>query len=301
MHIEHTDSRVSVQIAPADVASWDNCHRQLAYEQVWRVQVASPDALEVFGGCIEQSVYHFLLETAIGGRVTDPIEQFVKIWREALSERPPQFRARENAQSFERAGTKLMRLLGGAWKRSGLAIARYRDGTPLIRLPASLEWDLKFDRTPQLALELIGTIGVIVEGRDLGRALLEVTTVRSPHSHRFVRRTDILTGYQLLFNEEGRREFWDKEVNAVGFWDFIKTEADASIADPLFAPARQADEITEFCNKVDWMAEDVAQGRFTRTSRWEWNTPCARCPYARHCMDEDTTGLLFPSQPLIAA
>ena len=297
MHVKRTKPRVDVQIAPADVAQWDNCRRQVAYEHIWQVQPASPHALEVFGRCIEQSVHRFLLDTALGN-TPNPIEHFDRLWTEATTERPPAFRERENVSSFERAGAKLMRMLPGAWKRTGLTVARRRDDddTPWVQQPASMEWDFRFDDSPPRALELIGTLGVIVERPALGRGLLQVATVRTPHSHSYTRRADILTGNQVLFDEERNDPFYEKPLDAVGFWDFIKTENNAWIAEPLFVPPRGPAAQTEFCEKVDQMSVEIVKERFYRTSRWQWNTPCAQCPFARHCLENDSRGLVFPSQ-----
>lgn len=300
MRIEQTNSRISVEVAPADLGKWDNCHRQVAYEQIWRVQVAAPDAFTIFGGCVEQSVYGYLLETTRAQTPCGPIERFVMLWREALTEHAPHFRAREDRQSFERAGIKLMRLLPTFWKRTRWSIARAPGGSPIVRVPATLEWDFRFDHTPQLALELVGTLGLVVERPGLGRGLLEVATVRSPHSARFARYADQLTALQSLYEKNVEADL-GANLKAVGFWDFIKTEADASIDAPLWVPPRSLAETAEFADRVDWMAQEVARNRFTRTSRWQWNTPCAHCAYARHCIDQDNTGLRFPAQPLIAA
>lgn len=197
MQVERTDSQVSVKITPTDVAQWDNCRRLLAYEQIWQVQPASRNPLEIFGGCIEQSVYQFLLVTA-NGETPDPMEYFVRLWRQALDEHPLPFSEREEEASFERAGMKLMQMLPRSWKWTGLTVVCHPDGTPWVQRRASVEWDLCFTETPKRALELIGTIGVVVERPGLGRGLLQVATVRTPHTHNYTRRTDILTGHQFL-------------------------------------------------------------------------------------------------------
>jgi hypothetical protein len=156
-----------------------------------------------------------------------------------------------------------------------------------------------FGRRGRIELELQGVAGLVVRSRQRGLAVLEVASVHSPHSVRFARRSDRLTGAQWLV--DANRDPGDPHISRLGFWDFIHTRSGTDITVPLFVDSRPVVELAEYRDKVWWMTEDIIRHRFARTPRWQFNTPCVRCVFADHCLYQDATGLLFPSEPVIAA
>ena len=284
---------ISVSMSPADVVSWDNCHRQLWYEQVLRVRVRYPPAERIFDVCVEDAVHAYLLARTLGRR-PDPRELFVHRWREALTEHTPSYSLHQSAERFERTGIELMCRLPNAWERSGLSVAMNVHQEPIIQRALRAP----FGRRGHIELELQGVAGLVVDSGEKGLAVLEVATVHSPHSARFARRSDRLTGAQWLV--DANRHPGDPHLSRLGFWDFIHTRSGTDIAVPLFVDSRPVVELAEYRDKVWWMTEDILRYRFARTPRWQFNTPCVRCVFADHCLYQDATGLLFPSEPVIA-
>lgn len=295
MHITQAHFGPSIDINPSDLAEWDTCHRRLAYQQIWRVQVDAPDAETVFDSVIKSCVYRFLLEDALGQPKTDPIEHFQTLWAEAQTELSLRFPPHQCADSFKRAGVRLMRFLQSRWKLSRLQVARRTDGTPLVQRSMWMQLPcVEAGQGPTPSMSLSGTIGAVVHVSGGVYGLLEVASVRTPHLESYVRRCDALTGLQLLY-EANASAYRDPPLSQVGFWDFWTGDSDSDINAPLWVPKRSADDAQEFVHKAYWLGQDVLTGRFSRCTRLQTNSPCSDCRFSGDCLDQDRTGLRFPN------
>lgn len=294
------NSSVRVRLTPSDAPRWDTCPRQLWYSDIRRAIPRTVPVAEVFDHCVEDAVYRYLLSWKIGSASPGPEDLFEELWRESTASIPIQCHSPGSPDFLRRLGRDLLAQLPAAWERSHLDIVVDDCGEPVIRKPLRLS----LGRRGRIQLELCGCIGALVltphqnGGRDL--ALLEVTPITLNHGTRFVRRSDQLTGGQLLVNAHFRR-WGDRLVTRVGFWDFIKARQGARIADPLLVDARSHNDMDEYEEKLWWIAESVIRQHFSRTSREHFNCPCPQCPFVRHCLDEDATDLLFPTVPALAA
>lgn len=290
MHMSNSTlaMRTRVALSPADVVSWDNCQRQYWYERVRRVRVFHPSAESIFSAIVGDTVQSYLMAHSLAMK-WEPGEKWVQWWRDAICEQSPIFSGNRTAQDLERMGLALMRQLPKAWARTGLTVLTNAREEPLVRRATSACLGKRGDVT----VDLQGQVEVLVKSPDGFVGLLEIAAVHSPHSERFTRRSDLLTGKQLLADDYLSVDL-DARVIFVGFWDFIYTRSQTAIAPPRQVRARTESELSEYREKCWWIADDITRERFPRTSRWQFNTPCACCPFAGHCLYNDMNGLDFP-------
>jgi hypothetical protein len=254
----------------------------------------------VFNHCLEDAVYAYLLALKVGTPTPSAPDLFNTLWQDALVASSVDFRHPTSAAFLQTLGRELLDGLPAAWEQTGLDVAVDGTGEPMIQKPCRLVLGAR----GQTELEFHGCICLLARPRDpldaRGLTLLVVTPVTSPFSPCFTRRSDLLTGYQLLADAYCDR--WDGELVAhVGFWNFIKARTGARIVDPALVPARRRSEMTEYVEKLWWIAESAARNRFSRTSRDAVTIPCPRCVFLRHCLDGDATGLRFSTSPALAA
>jgi RecB family exonuclease len=291
---------VRLYVTSSQVAMADNCRRQHWLQYIRRVKVLAPSANLVFGRALDLAVREFLKAMAAGASVSDPATRFREHWREARLAQPLTYAATQTPEAFEHMGTTLMRQLPGAWEESGFQVVHDGAGEPLI--DRTLELDL--GRRGALEVTLSGTIDVLVYTPAIELAVLDVKSAAQAHSYLYTQRSDQLTCYQLLVDAH-RRTLGLPAVAKLGFWDFLKLKRSARIEPAVLAPPRSAEDLLEFREKLFWLAEDIARGRFPRASRMQFNTPCELCDYARFCIEDDENGLAFegsaPKKPAAIA
>lgn len=294
------NSLVSVRLTPSDAPRWDTCPRQVWYSDIRRVFPRAVPISDIFDHCLEDAVYRYLLSWKLRTASPGPVQVFEELWRESIASVPIQCHNPSSPDFLRRLGANLLARLPDAWERSQFDIVVDDCGEPIIKKPLRLQ----LGRRGRIDLEICGSVGALVQtphevgGCDL--VLLEVTPITLNHGKRFARRSDHLTGCQLLVDSHFRR-WGDRTLTRIGFWDFIKGRQGGRIADPLLVQARSQIEMIEYGEKLWWIAENVVRQRFSRTSREHFNCPCPQCPFVRHCLDEDATDLVFPTVPALAA
>jgi hypothetical protein len=281
---------VIVRVSPQDFVVWQECARRLQYERFWNVHPEAAPAGEVFAHCITDSVHRYLLARAQGERLPRPMAYFRTLWEESLSNTPLSFERGYPASRYLRMGRDLMQQLPTAWERSGLTIARDRQGAPLIATPMSCEIGVQ----GQLHLHLADTVSVLATDEKGALALLQIACPLRPHSLQQVRSSALLAGYEELM--EGNRERLGlPRLHLAGFWDFLRS-AHARIEAPLFVPARSHYGRRLYREKLWWMADQVRHRLFPQVSRGSKQKPCRDCVFNGHCHDGDASGLRLPSQ-----
>lgn len=286
---------VKVRLSPADIETADRCARRLEYQRVLKVQVQTPAAADVFANCVTEGVARYLTTYSRGEPCLGLVSHFRSRWQECVSHTALQYGPGQSARSYERAGLELMRLLPQAWESTGLKVAQDRAGDPLVTVPMRSPLGVNVG----IDLELVGNIALIVESPTGILALLHPACELRRHESAQVRRAELLTGYQELFDvNRGARGL--PELDRVGFWDFL-IGPKPSIAAPVLVPARTPLERRLYRERAWWLAEAMHRGSLPRNTHGPRKMPCRACEYVRHCHGGDTIGLRFPEGPPPAA
>lgn len=121
---------------------------------------------------------------------------------------------------------------------------------------------------------------------------LDWKSPRSAASESHSSQSDQLTCAQILLDHHGAQLGFPK-VERLGFVEGIKRKVPEGKnkrgKGPVieFAPlveARPQEEVVEFVQKLNWMAEDIVKGRFPKAPRQAHNTPCDMCDYRSLCL-----------------
>jgi len=285
-----------ISLNSSQLAMGESCRYQhfLTYRRGIRPLATAANL--AFGDAVDEAVRAFLLATASGASVPDPVATFLQRWDSLQIAGPLRFAATHTPKMFRKMGTDLMAALPAAWRSTGLTIAVDASDAPLVNVALSMELGARGD----LSVEWRGLIDFMAFTDEGHLAVLDIKTATSGHTTLFTRRADQLTSYQLLIGaHQGRLGL--PPLRRLGFWDLLKRRARASILAPLLVVPRSAPELEEFVDKIFWFAEDIQRRRFPRASRMQFNSPCAMCDLAALCVDGDKDGLHVPAVAQIDA
>jgi RecB family exonuclease len=276
-----------IPLSPSQIITADTCRRQHGYRSIARIRTRQRAANLAFGEAVDLAVRAYLLALATDAPRPDPVAVFSRGWRAACQAQTLTYAASQRPEDFAAMGEGLLALFPAAWAETGLTLARDGTGGPLL--------DLELAVSLGGGVSLTGVLDLVVYTPAGALALLDVKSASSAHTLTFARRADQLTAYQLLLDAHAARLGLPK-VGRLGFLDLLKRKRSPSIAPPLLVPRRTAAELDELVQKAHWLAEDIRRGRFPRSSRHAFNSPCTLCEYAGHCIEGDATGLVFPQE-----
>jgi len=275
-----------VTLSASTIAKADNCRYQLFLDKVEKIKVAVRSANLAFGSCIDQAVREYLNATALGERLPDPERRFEELWEQARQKEELSYASTVTPEAFTKIGTELMKQFPEAWGKTGYRVALDADGNPLL--------DLKLEVDLGNGVYLRGVIDLVVYTSDDRLVVIDVKTSSTPHTELYTMRSDQLTSYQTMMVTHAKR-LGVPSPQALGFLDLLKYKASPRIESPVVVPLRTQTEIRTFIQKCYWIADDMRRGRYPKTSRVAFNTPCtSMCDYAQYCVYGDTEGLIFP-------
>lgn len=280
-----------MRLSASQVVAKDNCARMHWYQSVAKVKPRYVSANFVFGRCLDRATRDYLIAIATGASLPDPVATFQVLWQRERQTTPIVYAATQTPEVFERMGSDLLRQLPGAWDQTGFQVALDQESRPLVDVRLSMELgsmhgvDLAYD----------GVIDVMVYDRDGDLGVLDVKSSQASHTELYTRRSDQLTSYQMLIDANAE-QLGLPRLEKLGFWDFLKRKNSSVIEAPVLVARRSPLEISEYREKVFWMADDIRRRRFPKSSRMQFNTPCELCDFSKHCVDGDEEDLLFPSK-----
>lgn len=274
----------ATQIMTADDCAYRHYLRDFA-----RVRPLTRSVNLAFGTVVDEVIRDYLLALALGKPLPNTAEQFVESWRAVRSREVIRYASTQVPEDFETIGIALMRELPAAWQRTGFQVALDGQGEPLIQRELRAQV-----RSEGVIVPIKGTLDVGVYTRDGKLAIIDAKSATMPHSVLYTLRADQLTMYQLLF-EVHAEGLGLPPLEKLGFWDLLKRRESARIEDPVLVPLRTRAELAAWVNKILWLAEDDRRGRFAKSSRYHYNSPCEECEFASFCVEGDIEGLKFPA------
>jgi hypothetical protein len=234
-----------------------------------------------FGTAVHRAALGWV-EADAQGVAFDAVDKFVEVWERELEENIVKFSSRFSEPDLRKIGIALVERFLEFWKREQYRVyvdekgpfverrVRYPIGPGVI---LSLEPDLAaYDRFGRLSI-------------------LDLKTPAAESFDEFAEISDQLTAYQMGFEQETGFP----RIDRVGYLEALKQKRRQEIV-PKIAPRRSADQVAEYRQKVYEIAVDIANGRFRRSPKMAYNSPCALCDFRGLCVRGDTTGLIAPKQ-----
>lgn len=274
------------------ITTADDCRRRLQYAYIRHVSSDALPANLALGTCVDVATKGYLRALILGQPLPDPVAEFRRCWNDVVRTKTLVFAASQSLEKFARTGSDLMQAFPGAWDQSGYEVAFNAKGDLMLDVKLSHY----LGRQGEIDLYLDGELDLLVYTDESDLAVLDVKSAASAHTPLYAMRSDQLTCYQILVESNGPM-LGLPPLAKLGFLDFVKRTASSRIEKPLLVPPRSAPELLEFRQKCFWLAEDIKRGRFPRTSRMQFNTPCEMCEFAQHCVHNDGDGLVFPTTP----
>lgn len=277
------------------ISTADDCRRRMKYQYLDQVKTTAESANLAFGKAIDRVVNHYLRQITFGQPDIDPVQHFIESWRRTKSTTALIYTATQSPDQFEQTGVDLMKAFPQAWDDSGLQVALTASGEAML----AVYLKCLLGRFASLRVYLEGELDIVAYTREGALVVVDLKTAAQPHTLLYTRRSDQLTCYQILLDQD--RVLGLPNLGGLGFFDLLKRKLSSRIEPPFFVPTRSEREIEEFKQKCFWLAEDIVRARFPRTSRMQFNSPCEMCAYANVCVDGDEEGLERPALPAAPA
>jgi hypothetical protein len=280
---------VRIVLSPSQIATAEDCRFQHWLRSILKVKPAASAANLAFGTCLDIATREYVRAVTLGSTPENPVAHFRRLWQEKRSELMLTYASTQSPESLEKMGVALMELWPSDWAQSGFEVALDQEGHPLIDVPLRV----LVGRRGDIELEMYCVLDLVVYTPEAELTIIDCKSAARMHSTLYAHRSAQLTSYQFVM-EANRQRLGLPPVQRLGFWDFLKRKKSSRIEPPLLIDPRPNEVIKEFCEKLFWLAEDIARKRFPKSSRMLHNTPCEACDYAQYCVYGDAEGLLFP-------
>ncbi len=277
-------------VSASMIHTWQNCPRSFYYHYILNLRQEVISANLPFGSCVHTATTGHIIAKA-KNIPFDRKKVFREAWEKAIKEEAMEFSSIWDKDSLAATGEKLVEMFAAEWDKLNLFPLFDSKGEPVVEQPLRA-------LLPN-GIELYGIQDFAGMDIDANVAVVDLKTPASESPEGFVMVADQFTHYQIL-NEANRDELGIEKVDKVGFFEMLKRKVPKAggrgkgpqIAEMEWANRRSNQEITEFCEKVEWMIDDINRGRFPKTPRMAWNTPCAMCDYRKYCQNNDKSGLI---------
>lgn len=277
-------------ISASMIHKWQNCPMSFYYHYILQYRSEVTSANLPFGTCLHTASTGYIV-AKLKGLPYDCVEVFRDAWDATLAKEAIEFSSRWDRDSMAATGERLLDLFASKWDDLNLIPLIDDKGEPLVELSLSA--------TLPNGVKIYGIQDFAGMDIDANVVVVDIKSPQTASSEHFLAMSDQLTMYQLL-NEANKDKLGIEQVDRLGFFEMLKRKVPVKrtkvtgpqIADIEWNPRRTSQEIEEFCNKLEWMLEDINRGRFPKTPRMAWNTPCDMCDFKGLCQNNDKSGLI---------
>lgn len=284
----------ALYLSPTATARFANCPRSWWYHYRSGLRPKLRPATLVAGELLHAG-FNAIVAAALLNRRVDAASAFRAAWREAL-QAGMVFSTTQTPASIEASACALLEQFPSAWRATGLMPLIDHDGAPV------LEREYRTLLAPGIGLRA-RLDGLFVSIRDGSIAALDFKTQAAETDPLFVSQADQLTVQQIVV-EANRAALGIECVDRVGFMVALRRAVPKSargkgpvVLAPQLVPARTGAVITDYRQRILWMADDIARGRFPRNPRMSHNTPCVECDYRLHCAYGSSERLVRMTSP----
>jgi len=270
--------------------SWQNCPRSFYYHYILHLRQEVTAANLPFGHCIHTASTGYIV-AKFKGIPFDRAQVFRDAWDEANKKEIIEFSSIWDKDALGATGEFLLDLFADQWDQLNLIPLIDAKGEPLVE--QSLRAVL-----PN-GIELYGIQDFAGMDIDTNVVVVDIKSASSEAAEGFVSVSDQLTHYQIL-NEANKDSLGIEQVDKIAFFEMIKRKVPKTngkgkgpkIAGIEWVNRRSDRELVEFFDKIEWMMDDINRGRFPKTPRMAWNTPCGMCNFKELCHNNDMSGLV---------
>lgn len=279
----------SKPVSASMIHCWQNCPRAFYYSYILKLKKEVVSANLPFGSCVHTATTGHIIARAKNISF-DRNKVFREAWDKAAKEEPMEFSSKWDHDSMGATGARLVDLFADAWDKQNLFPLFDANGEPLVEQPLRA--------TLPNGIEIYGIQDFAGMDLDANVAVVDIKTPGKESPEGFVAVADQPTLYQIL-NEANKDALGIEQVDKLGFFEMVKQKIPKTskgkgphIAEVDWVPRRSNLEIEEFCDKVEWMVDDINRGRFPKTPRMAWNSACDLCDFKGLCQNNDNSGLI---------
>jgi len=274
-----------MRISANKIITADNCMRSVYYRYVLGITQEVKAANLAFGSAIDAACTTYLEAHTMGQPIPDLEEVFSAEWK-SETKCEVDYSSTQTPDKFLSMGRAMVLTFKETWERSGLDVFIMPDGKPALQV--KLESQLNSE------IGLIGYLDLIAMN-DMGLVyVIDIKSAAASYGHEFTEQSDQLTVYQLLM--EGNADTLGIDgVDGLGFMCMLKKTKPVVEAPHIVTP-RSSSQLAEFRQKCDWFHQDYINGRFPKSAKHAYNSPCSLCNFKDLCTYGDTEGLIIPKQ-----
>lgn len=272
-----------MRISANRIITADNCMRSVWYRYVLGITTAVKPANLAFGSAIDAACTEYLRTHTMGLPIPDLEAFFQKEWESEI-DCEVEYSSTQTPEKFLKMGQLMAVNFKKAWEKSGLDVFIMPNGEPALQV--KLECKLGPD------LSLIGYLDLIAMDINALVSVIDIKSAAASYDIEFTEQSDQLTTYQVLM-EENADELGIEGVDQLGFMCMLK-KASPVIEQPHMVKPRTELQLNEFRQKCSWFYQDYKSGRFPKSAKHAYNSPCSLCNYKGLCTYGDTSGLVIP-------
>ncbi|HMR03905.1 MAG TPA: PD-(D/E)XK nuclease family protein, partial [Candidatus Competibacter phosphatis] len=249
-----------IRLSPTAVLKYENCPYQYLLEEVLRIRPVHKAANLVVGKVLHRTVEDWL-RGELTGAAPDPVASFDREWTAARNAGGVEYAATQSPESLTATGRALASGFASAWPTFQRLLAVDGQGAPLLELK------LEVQLGPRLVY--VGRSDLLTFTSEGELECLDLKTPSTPTDPEWLVRADQITGYQLLLDAHAER-LGLPPVERLGLLELVKrkmptkTGKGPEVLAPITVPRRSATEMTDYAQKVRWVAEDIERGRFPK-------------------------------------
>jgi len=253
-------------------------------------------------GIILHEVFNAVVKACVLRHPCDPIAMFEQAWAKAVSETEISYSSVQTPESLLESGRRMAEIFQQSWKNTGLVPIIDDQGEPV------LEREFKIALAP--GLFLMARIDILCMSTLTGQVgPIDFKTPAAKPDPIATVQSDQLSIQQIVL-EPYLESLGLERIDTVGFLCVLRRPVPKTgkgkgpeVLPPSIVPARSRERLAEARQDIAILAEDIERGRFRRTPRQAYNSPCEMCDYAMHCTYGSMEGLVVskPVQQVIAA
>ncbi len=262
-----------VWLSPSKVQTFDDCRRKywLTYEV--KVSTTATSSNLVFGSCYDEAFNTFITSTVIGGQPFDCGDLFAAKFEAETNAKEIAYNKTMHKDDLMAIGIKMARQIPEAWNAAGFEPLFDKDGAPVLQREIVLDLGNGVKMRMKLDLGVVTREGKI--------AIIDNKTSSKSTDPDVLDMLEQVVDYQIGVDTIAAEHDWG-QVDQIGFWEGVKKK-DPVINAPVLRERASDLEVADRLRKLQWVAEDIRSGRFPKSPRAAYNTPCTMCDARKIC------------------
>jgi len=272
-----------MKISANRIITADNCMRSVWYRYVLGITTSVKPANLAFGSAIDAACTEYLRTHTMGLPIPDLEAFFQKEWESEI-DCEVEYSSTQTPEKFLKMGQAMSVQFKKAWEDTGLDVFIMPNGEPALQV--KLECNL----SP--GIDLLGYLDLIAMDSNGSVLVIDLKTAAASYDLEFTEQSDQLTTYQILM-EENADTLGIEGVDGLAFMCMLK-KTKPVIEQPHIVKPRTELQLNDFRQKCSWFYKDYKSGRFPKSAKHAYNSPCSLCNFKDLCTYGDDTGLVIP-------